>query len=81
MPSGLNASGHHLASVLQQPADGLTDLAIPESRRPVLTAGEDRPAVGAERHGPDRALMLQGLPDPLTGGGVPQLGRVVTRTR
>ena len=81
LPSGLNATAAPVASVLQRPADGLTDVAIPERAVPSVTAGEDRPAVGAERHGPDLALMLQGRADRLTGGGVPQLGRVVRHFR
>ena len=46
---------------------GLPVGGVPEPRRLVIAPGEDGLAVGAERHGPDRALMHQGLADGLAG--------------
>ena len=42
-----------------------------------LAAGEDGLAVRAERHRLDRALVGQGRPDGLAGGGVPEPRRLV----
>ena len=57
-------------------------VAASQSRtRPVHAPGEDGLAVGAERHGDDRALMPEGLADGLAGGGVPEPRGAVVAAR
>src|SRR6185312_8116959 len=56
---------------LHGPPDGLSRVGIPESHGAVETAGQDGLAVGAERHGGNRTLMLQEAEE-LACGGVPE---------
>ena len=79
LPSGLNATA--ATSVLVWPssvADGLAGGGVPEPRRPVVAAGDEALAVGAERHGdrPSPGVAI-GVADGLAGGGVPEPRRAV----
>ena len=50
---------------------------VPEAYRSVAARGEEGLAVGAERHGHDRALMPDAGADGLVGRGIPELRRLV----
>ena len=63
---------------LQDLPDGFSRVAVPEPQCAVATAGENRPAVGAERHRGDPTLMLQEA-DELACGGVPEPRRPCPR--
>ena len=59
-------------------ADGPAGGGVPQPRRLVPAPGEDRLAVGAERHGMDIAECTSGLAEGPAGGGVPQPRRLVS---
>ena len=73
-PSGLKATVSTWSSCRQRRAEGLAGRRVPEPGRLVLAAGQDRLAVRAERHGPDRGPMRQRLAHRLAGGDVPEPG-------
>ncbi len=77
LPSGLNATALTSPPCGQGRSDGLAGGRVPEPRRLVGAAGDEDLAVGAIRHGKDRALMAQGLADGLTGGRVPEPRRAI----
>ena len=72
LPSGLNATEDHRARMRQGWADGPAGGGVPEPRRLVPAPGEDRLAVGAERHGGHPGRMRHGLAERPAGGGVPE---------
>ena len=71
-PSGLNATAPDRARMLQGLAEGPAGGGVPQPRRLVLAPGEDRLAIGAERHERRQRPHAQGRADGPAGGGVPQ---------
>ena len=76
LPSGLNATAL-TAPCAPVAVRWACRWSRPRAGRSVLAAGEYGLAVGAERHGRDRALVFQWRPDGLAGGGVPEPRRPV----
>src|SRR5882724_4455769 len=62
----------------QRPADSLTRKGVPDSRRLVVTARDNLPAIGTERNGIHQTVMLQDEMGRLAAGRVPNLGLTVT---
>src|SRR5262249_46132167 len=56
---------HHTGLVVQGHSDRLAGSGVPEPRGPVSAAGQHHPAIRAERHGVDGALMVKGPADEL----------------
>src|SRR5262245_30968861 len=52
-------------------AQGLAVLCTPEAHEPT-TGGEQKPPIGAERHGVNLGFVLKGLPFKLAAGSIPQ---------
>ncbi len=78
LPSGLNATEYTMLECARGSPSG-RPVAASHSRAVLSSApGEDRLAVGAERHGEHPVRMLHGLAEWPAGGGVPQPRRLVT---
>ncbi len=81
LPSRSNATARTVPRCNKRRADRRARGGVPESRGLVGAPGQQRLAVGAERHVKNRALMRERLTDRLAARGVPQPRRLVVRSR